>query len=94
MRLSLSILCALAARATCSQGQSWKRDNATCKCYPGDDCWPSPARWDALNSATRGRVSAFVPAGAVCYPSFNNASTASVAKCDAVKANWTNANWM
>jgi len=93
MKLSAAtVLSALVAGAVSTP--QWKRDNATCKCYPGDECWPTDARWKALNQAVQGRLSSFVPAGAVCYPSYNNVSTSSATKCDAVKANWTNPNWM
>jgi len=97
MRLSFSLLSALIAVAAAGgpgRPSLARRDNATCKCLPGEGCWPEAARWTGLRQAVQGRLYSVVPAGAVCFPSFNNVSTADAAKCTSVKANWTNPNWM
>jgi hypothetical protein len=55
-----------------------------CYCLPEDDCWPSPAQWDALNTTVYGRLIATVPVGSVCHdPMYNEAA------CEALMANWT-----
>uniref|UniRef100_L2GIA3 FAD binding domain protein n=1 Tax=Colletotrichum fructicola (strain Nara gc5) TaxID=1213859 RepID=L2GIA3_COLFN len=54
--------------------------NATCRCFPGDDCWPTAAEWDAFNTTVGGRLIATVPIGAVCpYDE---------AKCTALQNAW------
>lgn len=40
-----------------------------CKCFPGDDCWPSLCDWDKLNQTVKGRLVATVPLASPCYPS-------------------------
>ena len=97
MKLLHSVPAALLITAAASES-NWpslvRRDNATCKCQPGESCWPEESRWTGLRQAVQGRLYSVVPAGAVCFPSYNNVSTADAAKCTAVKANWTNPNWM
>ena len=47
----------------------------TCRCYPGDDCWPSVQDWASLNSTVSGRLVQIVPPGAPCHnPNFQNAT--------------------
>ncbi|KAL3473682.1 hypothetical protein BJX99DRAFT_233117 [Aspergillus californicus] len=38
-----------------------------CHCLPGDSCWPSAKKWDALNSTVDGRLIATVPLGSPCH---------------------------
>lgn len=38
-----------------------------CKCFPGDECWPSRKEWAHLNSTVGGRLIATVPLGAPCH---------------------------
>ncbi|SPJ76039.1 probable isoamyl alcohol oxidase [Fusarium torulosum] len=47
-------------------------ENADCKCFPGDPCWPTVSEWGRLNSTVDGRLVATVPLGSPCHdPSFN-----------------------
>ncbi|KAF9462839.1 isoamyl alcohol oxidase [Collybia nuda] len=39
----------------------------TCKCFPGDECWPSRAEWSSLNATVGGRLIATVPLGTPCH---------------------------
>lgn len=93
MQLTLGLLAAFAAGSLASPFQT-RANTTTCKCYPDDACWPTDSRWQALNQAVQGRLTKFVPPGAACYPTYGNATTASADVCTAIKANWTNANWM
>ncbi|KEZ41909.1 hypothetical protein SAPIO_CDS6605 [Scedosporium apiospermum] len=56
-----------------------------CKCAPGDDCWPSPRAWKALNSTLNGRLIHARPPASVCYPSEPNYDPAA---CEYVLAKW------
>ena len=49
---------------------SLKGINFGCKCYPGEWCWPSAAKWNALNSTVNGRLQVHIPPGAPCYNQF------------------------
>ncbi|KAK3905075.1 6-hydroxy-D-nicotine oxidase [Staphylotrichum tortipilum] len=40
----------------------------SCKAFPGDAAWPSPATWAVFNLLTGGAQIKTVPIGAVCYP--------------------------
>ncbi|UPK92955.1 hypothetical protein LCI18_003890 [Fusarium solani-melongenae] len=45
---------------------------ASCKCFPGDSCWPSQREWARLNSTVGGRLIATVPLGTPCHdPRYN-----------------------
>ncbi|KAH6689806.1 FAD binding domain-containing protein [Plectosphaerella plurivora] len=57
----------------------------SCRCLPGDACWPATAKWNALNSTVAGRLVATKPIGSPCHdPTFDAAA------CDALKASWFN----
>ncbi|KAF4427081.1 FAD-linked oxidoreductase sor8 [Colletotrichum fructicola] len=60
--------------------------NATCRCFPGDDCWPTAAEWDAFNTTVGGRLIATVPIGAVCHDS--SFGSYDEAKCTALQNAW------
>lgn len=38
-----------------------------CRCFPGDQCWPSDAEWSSLNATVGGRLIATVPLGSPCH---------------------------
>lgn len=39
----------------------------SCRCFPGDACWPSTQDWDVFNATLGGRLIATVPAASVCH---------------------------
>lgn len=39
----------------------------SCRCFPGDECWPSDAEWSSLNATVDGRLIATVPLGSPCH---------------------------
>ncbi|OHE90392.1 FAD binding domain-containing protein [Colletotrichum orchidophilum] len=65
-----------------------QRDSA-CRCFPGEDCWPTAAEWDAFNTTVGGRLIATVPIGAVCHDSSFGAYDE--AKCTALQNSWAEA---
>lgn len=57
--------------------------STTCHCLPGDACWPSSARWNALNTTVGGRLVATVPIGAPCHdPTYDEAA------CKSLQNDW------
>lgn len=58
---------ALLFGATATAAPAASSSNASCHCLPGDACWPSAAKWNALNSTVGGRLIATVPIGSVCH---------------------------
>ena len=40
---------------------------SSCRCFPGDACWPSTQDWDTFNATLGGRLIATVPAASVCH---------------------------
>ncbi|KAF9876186.1 FAD binding domain-containing protein [Colletotrichum karsti] len=69
-----------------SFGNDLAERDSTCRCFPGEDCWPTAAEWDAFNSTVGGRLVATVPIGAVCHDSSFGAYDE--AKCTALKSAW------
>ena len=58
-------------------------DSSSCRCFPGDDCWPSVSTWDAFNQSVDGRLVATVPLAAPCHaPNYDEN------KCEALKDGW------
>lgn len=39
----------------------------TCKCFPGDACYPAAAEWSSLNTTVQGRLVATIPLGSPCH---------------------------
>ncbi|KAJ5358569.1 FAD binding domain protein [Penicillium cataractarum] len=54
-----------------------------CRCFPGDQCWPSLSTWDAFNQSVNGRLVATVPLATPCHtPNYNSE------KCEVLKDGW------
>lgn len=73
--LALSLLPAL-------QGVS---ASSSCRCVPGDDCWPSNDDWNDFNSTLDGRLIRTVPPASVCYPDEPNHDPET---CQTVLSEW------
>ncbi|KAH8691854.1 hypothetical protein BGW36DRAFT_400031 [Talaromyces proteolyticus] len=41
--------------------------NLTCRCFPGDSCWPTTHQWDNFNMTIEGRLIATVPIASYCH---------------------------
>lgn len=55
----------------------------SCKCFPGDACWPSAAEWSGLNATVGGRLVATVPLGAPCHdPAYDEVT------CKSLQSQW------
>ena len=55
----------------------------SCRCLPGDGCWPKAQEWERLNSTVGGRLVATVPLSAPCHdPTYN------AAECLNIKNLW------
>lgn len=59
----------------------------SCKCFPGEACWPSNDAWNQLNATVDGRLIASVPLGSVCHDNQTLAKY-DAAACDKLRANW------
>lgn len=43
---------------------------STCRCRPGESCWPSPSEWAALNTTLRGDLVEVRPIAHICHDPF------------------------
>ncbi|KAL3447689.1 hypothetical protein BJX65DRAFT_90227 [Aspergillus insuetus] len=68
----LSIVAAAAAAAT------------SCRCFPGDTCWPTTETWQQFNESIDGRLIATVPLGFSCHDPHYNAEL-----CAQLETQWT-----
>ncbi|KAM0446845.1 hypothetical protein ACHAO4_009169 [Trichoderma viride] len=57
--------------------------SSSCKCFPGDACWPSAGDWAAFNKTVNGRLIATVPLGSPCHEASYNAT-----ECQFLQDNW------
>lgn len=56
---------------------------ASCKCFPGDPCWPTAAEWDTFNTTVGGRLIATVPLAQACHdPNYDSAT------CNTLRSQW------
>lgn len=60
------IIHSLGVAASLSQNQT---GTSSCRCFPGDFCWPSQAEWSAFNDTVGGRLVATVPIASICHDS-------------------------
>lgn len=59
-------------------------NSSSCKCIPGDACWPSADAWAQLNQTVDGKLIPNVPLAHVCHdPDYDEAA------CTALKAEWS-----
>lgn len=69
----------------------------SCKCYLGDDCWPTQRDWNALTEATEGRFAAELPPGLACYRSYEDGIVPGLrdpAVCEDVEKSWNDSEWV
>ncbi|KAM0308775.1 hypothetical protein ACHAO8_009643 [Botrytis cinerea] len=59
---------------------------STCRCFPGDSCYPDTTAWDALNATVGGKLIATVPIAAVCH--FDQFVAYDEAACATLRDNW------
>ncbi|KAI0172769.1 FAD-binding domain-containing protein [Hypoxylon sp. FL1284] len=65
------------------------QDAPSCRCTPGDSCWPSQSEWDQLNTDVGGKLIATRPIAEACYPASGSGSGAQdPADCDYVAQQW------
>ena len=91
--LALAAAPAVAGSAVPGGLNSWHyrprpgRTESSCRCFPGDPCWPSADAWSAFNQTLGGKLIATVPIASVCHNTFPGVSY-DAAKCAQVRANW------
>lgn len=60
----------------------------SCRCRPSEPCWPSDAKWKALNSSIAGNLVSVKPVASVCHdPFFDDAA------CKKVHSSYRNSVW-
>ncbi|KAJ5151454.1 uncharacterized protein N7482_010706 [Penicillium canariense] len=72
---------ALASTGIAYSPSRGSRDSSfeTCRCSPGDACWPAPSAWASLNSNVGGRLVATVPIGSPSHdPTYNTTACAAL----------------
>ncbi|KAI9151459.1 FAD-linked oxidoreductase patO [Paramyrothecium foliicola] len=80
LALSMGTLMPLHATAAAAADNT----TATCKCIPGDSCWPTVEEWDAFNATIGGRLVVPRPLATVCHnPSYDQSA------CEYMRREWT-----
>lgn len=83
--LSIGGASCLAAGSSKSVSTASEAASTTCKCFPGDSCWPSDDSWATLNETVGGRLIKTVPLARTCHdPVFDNAT------CSTLQDGWEN----
>ncbi|KAI1372843.1 FAD-binding domain-containing protein [Hypoxylon crocopeplum] len=77
--------------------RTWNGAKYGCKCYMGDECWPSDSSWAELNSTVDGNLVVNIPPGASCHNTFEgplgNISTYDAAECADATAMFFDESW-
>ncbi|KAI1382719.1 FAD binding domain protein [Hypoxylon trugodes] len=84
--LSIIVLLGAIWKATSQPSLSTQKP-LECRCFPGDDCWPSSEEWSRFNETVRGKLIATVPLASPCHDDFPGVSY-DPDKCSDIKANW------
>ncbi|KAK7962720.1 uncharacterized protein PG986_003545 [Apiospora aurea] len=66
---------------------SQPQEQSFCRCFPGDDCWPSLEDWNDFNETISGRLIVTVPIASPCHDSFPGVEY-DAEKCADIQANW------
>jgi hypothetical protein len=61
------------------------RQQAQCRCLPGDSCWPKTDVWKRLNETVNNRLIKVAPIGAQCHDPHYDAEA-----CETLQAQWLN----
>lgn len=67
--------------------QSFGPHSRTCRCYPGDQCWPSATDWESFNQTLGGKLIQTVPIASPCHDTFPGVRY-DAATCADIQANW------
>ncbi|KAF2759924.1 FAD binding domain protein [Pseudovirgaria hyperparasitica] len=59
----------------------------TCRCFPGDACWPTSDKWHELNTTVNGRLISTVPLASPCHDSEFGPYDEDA--CQAIQEAWT-----
>ncbi|KAJ5729646.1 FAD binding domain protein [Penicillium malachiteum] len=59
--------------------------SSSCRCYPGDPCWPSVNEWKSLNVSLSGNLISVHPIGSVCH---TDSASYDSEKCSDLLARW------
>lgn len=78
---------ALLGAAWIAAEQSSSDQPRICRCFPGDQCWPSAAEWESFNQTVGGRLIKTVPIASPCHDTFPGVSFDDAA-CADIQANW------
>ncbi|TVY84927.1 FAD-linked oxidoreductase ZEB1 [Lachnellula suecica] len=69
-------------------GHAARASSSSCRCFPGDSCWPSNTEWSEFNTTLGGKLIATVPIGSVCHHDPFAAYDAEA--CSSLQAAWFN----
>jgi hypothetical protein len=61
-------------------------NSSSCRCFPGDTCWPSTEVWNELNRTLAGRLIPTIPIASVCHDSSFGPYDADA--CASVQSTW------
>lgn len=73
----------LALLSAILQGSIVLASASSCRCLPGDSCWPTTTEWKALNTTVGGRLVATTPLGSPCHDPTYNAT-----ECAILQSEW------
>lgn len=68
-----------------AMSQRWS-PGPSCRCFPGDRCWPTAEQWSAFNQTVSGRLIATIPIGSPCHSSQYGAYNE--AQCTELQSVW------
>lgn len=80
-------IAALLGAAWIAASQSPDNQSRTCRCFPGDACWPSTIQGDSFNQSLGGKLVPTVPIASPCHDTCPGVSY-DAAECAGIQENW------
>lgn len=84
--LVLSLFLLLCSQARAFQILEARDSNTSCRCFPGDSCWPGNDAWSNFNESIGGRLVSTTPIAAVCH--LDNFSQYNPSDCETLQDDW------
>ena len=77
-RTKAALAAVLVLAATVNSQQNETGPSSDCRCFPGDDCWPTAEEWSEFNGTLNGQLIRTVPLAWPCHDdgwgSYDNAT--------------------
>jgi hypothetical protein len=84
--LLLSALAIAAPGPVPESRHSQSENTSSCRCFPGDSCWPTTAEWNQFNGTLGGKLIATIPIASSCH--YDSYASYNAGQCAQLQSVW------